>query len=518
MKNKIFTKKNFVENIRPELKKQGKKIALCHGVFDLVHPGHLAHLKQAADTADVLVVSITSSRFVRKGPGRPYFDDDTRMNFLAALECVDYVILSEEYTAKDIIETVEPDFYVKGEEYADEDGDVTGKIRDERELVEKHGGKIFYTTGQTYSSTKLINNALEGLSSELKNYMLDFKTRYSMADIKNYADEAGKLKILVVGDVIIDRYTYCDVQGLISKEASYSARLKGTENYLGGSLAIARHLSSFFNSSSNITLLSVIGDDDETNNFINCELGDKISLKLINSKIFPSIIKHRYLTQNDRRGEYRKIFTINNIPYNPKIDEESALKLKDFLSKNAANYDAVFICDFGHGLIDDETINIMQNEAKFIALNCQTNSSNIGLNIITKYKKASVFSLDQREIKLAFPVYAGDEKAALNALSEHLGCGGWLTRGSEGAWGLEYKNKNKKIYSSPACTLKVKDTVGAGDAFYSAAALFAAVGAPNEASLFVGNVAGALGANIVGNKDAVEKVNILKFASTLMNV
>lgn len=168
---KIVSKEAFREEIRPKLKKERKTIALCHGVFDLVHPGHIIHLQQAKQMADVLIVSITASEYVRKGPGRPYFSDELRMKFLEAIECVDYVMLSEGYTVDDIVEAAEPDLYVKGEEYAKEGDDITGKISEERELVERHGGKIAYTTGDVFSSTKLINTALSGLSEDVIRYM-----------------------------------------------------------------------------------------------------------------------------------------------------------------------------------------------------------------------------------------------------------------------------------------------------------------------------------------------------------
>lgn len=135
--DKIKSKIEFKAEIVPELRKMGKTIALCHGVFDLIHPGHIIHLEQAKGMADVLVVSITASQYVRKGPGRPYFDDEMRMRFLSALECVDYVLLSEGFTVDDIIESVTPDFYVKGEEYAKAENDLTGKILEEKQLVEK---------------------------------------------------------------------------------------------------------------------------------------------------------------------------------------------------------------------------------------------------------------------------------------------------------------------------------------------------------------------------------------------
>ena len=513
--SKIISKEKFRDEVRPAIKAKGQKIALCHGVFDLVHPGHLTHLKQAKAAADVLVVSITAAEFVRKGPGRPYFDDRTRMEFLEAIDCVDYVMLSEGYTVDDIVEAVEPDLYVKGEEYAKEDEDLTGKMREERELVERHGGRVYYTTGQVYSSTKLINTALSGLSDEVRDAMQGFKRRHSLDEIKRYVDAAEKLKILVVGEVIIDRYTYCSVQGLISKEASYSARLLSSEDYPGGAVAVARHLATF---TPNVTLLSIVGNEPEMKRTLVENFGGNMTLNLIQSPAYPTIVKHRYLIPNNKREEYRKVFTINNIPQNQRMDDVSSSAFKAFLQQHAAEYDAVFICDFGHGLIDTKAIRILQDKARYLALNCQTNSSNMGLNIITKYARADAFSLDQKELKLAFPSLVDDEEGALRTLSAHLGGSGWLTRGSAGAWGIERHGEECQLHETPAYTLRVKDTVGAGDAFYAVACIAAAAGATNEAALFLGNIAGALGANIVGNKEPVEKVNVLKYASTLMNV
>ncbi len=509
--DKIVSKEKFREEIRPKIKNEGKTIALCHGVFDLVHPGHIIHLEQAKEMADVLVVSITAAQYVRKGPGRPYFSDEMRMKFLSVLECVDYVMLSEEYTVDDIIESVEPDVYVKGEEYAREEDDITGKIAEEKEIVKRHGGVIKYTTGQTYSSTKLINTAMSGLPGEVRHYMEDFKTRYSIQDIRSYAEAAGKLNVLVIGDVIIDKYTYCTVQGLMSKDMGYSARIKHSEEYLGGSVAIAKHLSSF---TDQVTLLSIIGSEEEIRLRIFEELSDTIKLNLLYSKDFPTIIKHRYLTRNAKREEYRKVLAVNNIPEKMKYEKEVRELFRDKLMEKLESCDVVFLCDFGHGLIDAEIIDLIQKKAKYLVLNCQTNSSNRGLNNITKYTRADVFTLDQQELKLALPMYADDEEQGLIKLSEHLHGNGWLTRGSFGAWGIDHG----EIRECPAFTHTVKDTVGAGDAFFSVAGLYAAAGAPIEVGTFMGNIGGALGANIVGNKEAIEKVNVLKYANTLMIV
>lgn len=509
--NKIVSKQEFRTKIKSKIKEEGKTIALCHGVFDLVHPGHIIHLEQAKEMADILIVSVTAAKYVRKGPGRPYFDDDMRMKFLAALECVDYVILSEGYTVDDIIESVEPDVYVKGEEYANAADDITGKIVEEKALVEKHGGKIQFTSGQTFSSTKLINVAMSGLSEEVRCYMEDFSSRYSMKEIRGFAEKARTLKVLVIGDIIIDKYTYCNVQGLMSKDMGYSARIHRSEEYMGGAIAIARHLSSFVD---DVTLLSVMGNEEEIRSNLFEQLADSINLNLLYSNQFPTIIKHRYLTRNAKREEYRKVLAVNNIPEKMQYEREIKLEFRKKMIDKLESSDVVFLCDFGHGLIDEETMGLIQEKAKYLVLNCQTNSSNRGLNIITKYKRADVFTLDQQELKLAVPTCAEDEKAGLRKLAEHLRGDGWLTRGSFGAWGIDKGN----IQECPAFTLTVKDTIGAGDAFFSVAGLYAAVGAPIEVGTFMGNIGGALGANIVGNKEPIEKVNVLKYANTLMNV
>lgn len=508
---KTVDKVAFKTEIRPKLKDEGKTIALCHGVFDLIHPGHIIHLQQAKQMTDILVVSVTAAEFVRKGPGRPYFNDEMRLKVLEALECVDYVMLSEGYTVDDIVESVEPDLYIKGQEYAKENEDITGKMTAERELVEQHGGKVAYTTGQVFSSTKLINTALSGLPEDVARYMERLATKYSMEDVKKYAEIAEQLKVLVVGDVIIDKYTYCNVQGLMSKDTGYSSSLKYSEEYLGGAVAVARHLSSF---TENVTLMSMIGNEEDIRLRFLDELADKMRLKLTYSTSFPTIIKHRYLTRNAKREEYRKIFSINNIPDSMVYEKEAREEFYRGLTEKIDEFDVVFLCDFGHGLVDERVKELIQEKAKYLVLNCQTNSTNYGMNIITKYNRADVFTLDQKELKLAFPTDISNEYAALEKLSNHLGSEGWLTRGSLGAYGIE----GKKVHECPAFTLTVKDTVGAGDAFYSVAGLYAAAGAPIEIGTFMGNIAGALGANIVGNKEAVEKVNVLKYASTLLNI
>lgn len=464
--------RNDIDVIK-ELKNNGKRIVLCHGVFDLIHPGHIIHFQEAKKMGDILVVSITAAEYVRKGPGRPYFDDEMRLKFLSAIECIDYVMISQGYTVNDVIESIEPNLYVKGEEYAKAEDDITGKIQEEIDLVRSHGGDIAYTTGQVFSSTKLINHALPALSPEVKEFMAGFSQRYSIEDIRNYTDNMGKLKILVVGDAIIDEYIYCNVQGMMSKDMGYSARYQYKEQYLGGTLAVARHLASF---SENVTLMSVIGTEENVHSRMLDELSDKMRVDMTYSNVFESIVKSRYVSLNEKREEIDKVFAVNNLPMPMRIDKEALDKFKDKLKNKISDYDAVVLCDFGHGLIDREVMRTIQENARFLALNCQTNSSNYGKNLITKYKRADVFALDQKELNLAFSEYWQSEDELLVRLSEHFGSPGWLTQGSQGATSVN----NGHLKTCPAFTLKVKDTIGAGDAFFALASLAVAAGASME--------------------------------------
>lgn len=504
-------KKSEFKIIREQLRAEEKKVVLCHGVFDLIHPGHIVHFEQAKEMGDILVVSITAAKYVRKGPDRPYFDDEMRMRFLSAIEYIDYVMLSEGYTVDDIVKVVEPDIYVKGKEYAKKEHDLTGMISEEEQLVRKHGGVIAFTDGQVFSSTKLINNVFPVLSPEVKEFMVGFHRKYSMQDIRDYVDKMQDMKVLVIGDVIIDEYIYCVMQGLMSKDMGYSTRYQYAEQYLGGSLAVARHIASFSNE---VTLMSIIGSEESIHSRMLNELSDKMRLDLIYSSEYPTIVKSRYVAVDEKREEFDKIFAINNLPSPMKIDDFAMKQFKRHLLGKIKDYDIVILCDFGHGLIDVEIMDILQKRAKFLAVNCQTNSSNLGKNLITKYHRADVFSLDQRELGLAFSGYQSSEEEALKKLSLHFNCGGWLTTGSNGAMSI----KNDKIEKCPAFALKVKDTIGAGDAFFALASMMVAADAPIAMGTFMGNIAGALAANIVGNKEAVEKVNVLKYANTLLNI
>jgi len=139
-----------------DLKSAGKKIVLCHGCFDLMHPGHIKHFQAAKKFGDVLVVTVTPDVCVDKGPGRPAFDQQLRSESIAALECVDYVSINRWPTAEETLRLLRPDIYVKGQEFENLE-DKTGKVQKEMEVVREIGAEIKFTHEVVFSSTQLLN-------------------------------------------------------------------------------------------------------------------------------------------------------------------------------------------------------------------------------------------------------------------------------------------------------------------------------------------------------------------------
>ena len=514
MDEKIISKENFAK-IREKLRKENKKIVLCHGVFDLLHYGHIEHLQEARAQGDVLVVSVTAAKFVNKGPGRPYFNDNQRMTFLANLECVDYVLLSEAVTVHNIVEVVQPDIYVKGQEYASAENDVTGNISSEQEIVEKYGGRIYFTKGEVYSSTKILNNFFGTLPEDVLETSRRIINNYGenvAEQVKKITDSFEGLNVLVVGDIIIDDYIFCTVQGLTMKDAAMSTRYDFKERYAGGSLAITRHLANFVGK---VTFLSMAGCEQDIANYIE-EVMSVADLKIIRDRNFITPVKCRYLKRNPIRQEYEKLFSVNkllDIRSPVQVDKTEFYKA---LEENVKNFDLVVVCDYGHGLIDKTAISIIEKNAKFLALNCQTNSANHGMNIITKYSRADSFVVDVTELNLACGQSSKSKDELLEQLAKKFHSRfAWLTTGAKGAIGVNSTGEKSQI---PAITLRVKDTVGAGDAFYSIASLCAVKDVPVDLATLMSNIAGAIKTNLVGNSHPVSKVDFLKFLNTVLNV
>src|SRR5476649_2476442 len=136
---KILPLKEIAKRIE-EVKAKGKKVVQCHGVFDIVHLGHIRHFNMAKKEGDVLLVTLTADKYVKRGPGRPIFNEQLRAEYLASLSMVDYVGIVNAETATESLRILKPNFYAKGQDYKNHKQDITGKISEEEEAVKSIGG------------------------------------------------------------------------------------------------------------------------------------------------------------------------------------------------------------------------------------------------------------------------------------------------------------------------------------------------------------------------------------------
>ena len=483
-----------------------KKVVLCHGVFDLLHIGHIRHFHRARTHGDILVVSITPDHYVNKGPGRPAFTERLRAEAIASLECVDYVIINSWPTAVETIKRLRPHFYVKGDEYKAASNDVTGNILPEQMAVEAVGGELIFTSDITFSSSSLINQFFSSHSAEVSNFLSQFKHRYTSKIIFDYLDAVKSLKVLVVGEAIIDTYHFTDVIGKAGKEPILAAKHQAMENYLGGSLAVANHLSDFCGQ---VTCLTYLGEKKEHEGLIQAGLKSNIQLVPIYKENSPTIVKTRYV-DNYLQQKLFELYEIND----DFIEGEQEQALLDHLNYLITTHDLVIAIDYGHGLLTEASIRVLTEKSKFLAVNTQSNASNMGFNCISKYPKANYVAIANRELQLNYrQKHLPTNEQIVQLMTDHQYDKVMVTCGKNGAY-VYYQNDN--IVQAPAFTNHVVDRVGAGDAVLSITSLFAYQQAPAELLAFIGNIVGAEAVSIMGNKDSIKKISLMKHISHLL--
>jgi len=494
------------------LRRQGKKIVHSHGIFDLIHPGHICHLEEARTLGDVLVVTLTADQYVQKGPGRPYFNEQLRLRSLEALACVDYVVLVPFHGAGEAIEQIRPHIYCKGKEYEDPAFDVLGSLQDELRAAKRFGANVRYIGSVKFSSTKLLNQHFDHLNGPIKTFCSSLASQLTVREFRDAVDSLAGLKILIIGDTIFDRYSYLKVQGLTSKNRIISGRFLREETQCGGALAVFRHVKQFTN---DVRFISLVGTEEWVDPLLQQHLLPHED-RVIRDREFTTIIKQRFVEPLAEGKELSKLFSVNLIDADApgKATQE---KVRTMIQQEIGHSDAVLALDFGHGLMQSAIREFVQESSKFLALNCQTNSNNHGFNIISRqYERADAFSLDEQELLLSAGHRHLDYQSELEKLRRRFQARyAWLTRGAVQTIGLL---DNAASCFCPPLETEVVDTIGAGDAFFSVAALAATRKLPVEVATFLGQLAGAQAVKIVGNSKPISKASLLRSGMSLLNV
>lgn len=509
-RKKIFKIESLPSLLEP-LRAEGKKIVLCHGVFDLLHPGHIRHFTEARKLGDILVVTLTKDVLVNKGPGRPVFNEELRMESLASLEAIDFVALNHTATAVEAIRTVRPHFYVKGADYENKEKDVTQGIYQEEAAVHEVQGQIHFTHDITFSSSSILNNYFGVYPEKAHRWLQDYKNKVNAEDILKSLHALKDLKVLLIGDTIIDEYHYCQPLGKSPKETIVSTRYLNEEAFPGGILACANHVASFVNK---VDLVTCLGSKDSKKELIKKQLKSNIAPHFFYREDAPTIVKRRYVEPNF----LTKMFQVSFLS-DCDIDENLSLLVVKYLREQIPNYDLVLVADYGHGFLTKAVRETICEKSKYLALNVQTNSANLGYNLVTKYEKADYVCIDEPELRLAMQSkYAPVQDVIFDLADKFPNARLTITRGHNGSMTYQAKPKSTDFFfEAPSFSTKIVDRVGAGDAYLAVTSLLAAKEEKSEILGFVGNAVGAMAVEVVCNRSSLESVPLNKFVKALLS-
>lgn len=467
----------------------GKKVVMCHGCFDVIHPGHLRHLIYAKQKADILVVSLTADIHIKKGTYRPHIPQDLRALNMAAYEIVDYVIIDAHDTPIELLKKIQPDFFAKGYEYGN-DGSLNPKTQEEINTLEEYGGRMIFTPGDyVYSSSKFIGMAEPNLRDDKLSLLLT-NEQVSIDDLRQTLKKFQGRKIHIVGDTIVDGFTRCSMIGGQTKTPTMSVLFQEKENFVGGAGVVAKHMRA---AGGDVIFSTVLGDD-ELQEYVIKELeefGVKVHAHI--DPLRPTTHKNAIIVD-----QYRllKVDTLDNAPIPQGILQKLSKEVKTLDSE------AIVFSDFRHGMFNRATISTLTDaipDGKIRVADSQVASrwGNIlefqGFDLITPNEREARFSLADQDSgvrPLAAKVY---DKANCKNLILKLGDKGTLTCRNGDHESLD------SFFLVDSFVDQVKDAVGAGDALLAYGTLALLVSNNIVQATILGSIAAAIECEVDGN-------------------
>ncbi|MGE0651210.1 MAG: PfkB family carbohydrate kinase [Alphaproteobacteria bacterium] len=484
--HKIVKVDELVNRIGPRPRK--KKVIMCHGTFDVVHPGHIRHLLYAKSKGDILVCSLTADQHIAKANVRPYVPEDLRAINLAALEMVDYVVLDLDATPLKNLAVIQPDYFAKGYEYSA--SGLHPKTQEEVRILESYGGEILFTPGDiVYSSSALIELAPPKIAPE-KLIMLMAAEDITFSDLRNALEGFRGVRVHVLGDTIVDSYTYCDVIGGITKTPTVSVRFETKMDYVGGAGIVAKHLRA---AGADVTFSTILGDDGYKGLVLQDLNEAGIHCKEIIDPSRPTTNKNAIVADGYR---LLKIDTLDNRSISDRIRGTLERQLREIPT------DLVVFSDFRHGIFNRQTIPSLSAaipDGVFRVADSQVASrwGNIlefqGFDLITPNEREARFALgDQDSVvrPLATELFG---RAKCRTLMLKLGDRGILTYRTRGS------GDPRTVIALDSFVDRLHDAVGAGDALLSYASLALKTTGSDAIASILGSIAAAIECEHEGN-------------------
>ncbi len=492
---KIVGRQELVEAVRAA-QAAGRTVVHCHGCFDIVHPGHVRYLEFARRQGDLLVVSLTGDAQVGKGDQRPYIPEELRAENLAALEVVDLVYINPDPTACNLLNDVRPDIYIKGHEY---EHSADPGFLSERRVVEGYGGRVLFSSGDVvFSSSRLLESLDRDSTLETERLgLLCRRHGINRTSVEEFLARFTGLNVLVVGDIVLDRYVFCDATDLASESPMMSLSRLEEHLYVGGAGIVARHAAGL---GARTYLLSTAAHDGQSGLARTTLEEDRVECHLMSCR--PRLPeKTRYLV------ETTKLFRVEDAQVHP-LDSVSQRQAVIWAQGIADRLDAVIFCDFGYGTITrgllDDLRKVLDPSRLVIAADA---SGPRGL--LLDFQDATVLCPTERELRAGLHDFqSGLSNVAWNAMNRTRARHMLVTLGKKGVVAFDRQSQDAddphwqgRLRSEylPSLADHVIDPLGCGDALLTAAALTMAAGGSLMQAAYLGSAAAALEISRLGN-------------------
>lgn len=475
----------------------GKSVVLCHGCFDIVHPGHVRHLQHAAKLGDHLLVTISGDLIVDKGTGRPLIPQELRAENLAALDCVDWVVVNSQPTATDLLGAIQPDVFVKGREY---ENNRDPRFQEEREIVDSYGGRVVFSSGEVvFSSTALINVLEQSTDPvHLRLRQLIDQQRINPDSISRLLDSFQGKRVVVVGETIIDTYVMCDRPAMASEGPIMTLRPIEYRSFDGGAAIVAKHLAAM---GAKPTLITALPNSPEAE-----ALRQRLTAAGVDTQWIEQpgkiIQKQRF---NVGSTKVMKLDLGEPIT----LDATGQSTLLAMAEAAAEKSEAVIITDFGQGLFSAASMTelclLLRSCTEFLAGDVSGRRSNL-----LSMKQMDLICPSELEMREALHDYdEGMTAVVWRLLHQTESKSAIITLGSEGL--IAFKRTAGAAASTddwktrlaaehiPALVAHAIDPLGCGDALLAAATLTRIVGGDLTLAATLGAIAASAQAQQLGN-------------------
>ena len=467
-------------------------MVLCHGLFNIIHPGHIRYLNYAHQQAKKLVVSVQGDDHFLNSEQKLQFTEAERADGVASIQTVDNVIMLGKGSLKEIIHLLNPTVLVLGKEFEDEqDLEVNEAVH----LLKKQGGQILYHAGEThYASADLLRDNLPDLQVQQTQLFKQscIRQKLKLEELLECIDKFKNTSLLVIGDTIVDQYVACDTLGLSAEAPVVVVRELNTREYAGGAAVVAMHVRAL---RAECRYLSVVGQDKNAV-FAAQEL-ERLNVKhvLVEDNSRPTTFKIRYLVNN------QKLFRVSRMKEHGiprKVEDQTIKELKDA----ALHVQGILISDFVYGVITPrvlETITTLSSKHQLLVFGDLQCSSQVGN--VSKFKNFNLICPTERESRIAVGTKDEGIEWVANTLMMETNTRNLVMKlGREGFIAYESEPDgfvNRQHF--PALSINPVDVAGAGDSLLAALSVGLCSGATLMQSSAIGAGMASIAVQQVGN-------------------